>query len=69
MKTAKEIELETLRVELIRTKTKLRQASSDRSIADIYESFEEDLKRSYANITILFDILTKSSLINLFTPG
>ena len=43
--TAKEVELDEAKVEIIRLKTKLRQLSADKNIQDICSSFEEDLKR------------------------
>ena len=43
--TAREVELDEAKVEIIRLKTKLRQVSADRNIQEIYDTFEEDVKR------------------------
>ena len=43
--TVKEVELDESKVEIIRLKTKLRQISADKNIQDVYDSFEDDVKR------------------------
>lgn len=45
LRTAKDVELDSLRIEVIRLKTKVRKVATDKGILDIYESFEEDTKR------------------------
>ena len=45
MNATKDIEIDQCKIEIIRLKSKLRQVSADKSIADIYDNFEEDLKR------------------------
>lgn len=45
LETKKDVELDEYRVEIIRLKAKLRQMSAEKSLSDIYETFEEDLKR------------------------
>ena len=48
--TAKEIDLDEAKVEIIRLKTKLRQVSADKNIQDLYDTFEEDVKRLSENV-------------------
>jgi hypothetical protein len=57
----KDIEIDQCKIEIIRLKSKLRQVSSDKSIADIYDNFEEDLKR-FTKI-IIYDL---HDLINIY---
>ena len=45
LETKKDLELEDYRVEIIRLNAKLRQMSTEKSLSDIYNTFEEELKR------------------------
>lgn len=42
---SQEVEQDKWRVEIIRLKSKLRQVTADKGISDVYDCFEEDLKR------------------------
>jgi len=54
IQTSKDVEVDEWKVEVIRLKSKLRQISAEKSIADIYDSFEDDLKRLTAPSSFSF---------------